>query len=190
MSRNASAEGIQQQRGSISSGGESGSSLNLASSSRRDSANSNIDGISNATRNLAIDEELLAKTRDAELVRILKEALGGNERRFEEFRQLSVKFRNYDIDCPKYIQSFVGIFGLEKATQVFPSLLDSFPDRERRSNLLECFNRQEQMVSYFNKRFNFKLLILILLAKRFPRFKGPSCSSSRNRKQDCPCHDN
>ena len=144
VSRNNSSSDVTstgaRERDSISSSSDSSGAI--ASGSRISSSSS----LSNF-RNLSVNEAR-SENRDSELIRVLRDALDGNDKKFEEFRQLSVRFRNFEIDCSRYIQTFLSIFG-DRSTQVFPTLLDSFPDRDRRTQILEAYNRIDQMVIIF-----------------------------------------
>jgi hypothetical protein len=77
------------------------------------------------------------------LIKTIKKALKFNERRFHEFRQLSLSFRQGKIKAEEFCSHIVALFK-EAASSMFPILIEFLSDDDQK--------RQELLAVYHDKK--------------------------------------
>lgn len=84
--------------------------------------------------------------RHQDLILAVKKALKFNERRFQEFRDFCLSFRQGIISGHDFYENFVTLFK-DSATKLFPMLIELLPDARKRSELLAASHDKKMMVT-------------------------------------------
>lgn len=89
------------------------------------------------------------KSRNRQLIARIREALNGDDAAFEQFRALSLAFRDGQSSVEAYYADFVNLLGADAALHVFPDLVATLPDAAKRSALIACHTRYQMQAQNF-----------------------------------------